>query len=49
MKDTITTRLQKRDHEYLKKITEKKGFRGIGVTISKIIDMIKKLKLEEEF
>ena len=41
--------ITKKDREYLNKLKDKKNVSGIWVTVSQIIQMIKKLKLENKF
>ena len=48
MKETSTIQAFQKDRVYLGNLKKKKGFVSIKVTLSKIVKMIKKHKLEEE-
>ena len=47
-KQTIPISIYRKDHKYLEKLRDKLKVTGFDVVIEKIINMIKRLKLEEE-
>ena len=48
MVEWTTTAIEKKDLEYLRAMKKRKGIISVKVLISKMVKLIKRLKLEEE-